>query len=692
MIFHRLELENFRQFVDRQTIEFATDPHRNVTVVHGYNGSGKTTLLNAFTWFLFRETSPDFLDPDRLASESSWAALEGGEVVRTVVKGQFEHDGRTYLGERVRIVEKLDGAAQRVKQEGTLTLQYMNDDGSLRDVRNPEDVVQQILPKVLSPFFFFNGERIERLANPSAYEQVERGVKVLLDILLLDRAITHLRGRISDQLRNEVAENAGEEGKRLRAERDALSTEKDDVEGQLEQLQRNRAALYDDLAATEAKLRAQPELAKYQMERDKLKESLSRTKEDLAEVRKGLERAVSKDGYLVLGHAALERAVERFDEAHQEGELPPPLKKQFVEELLKKEECICERKLTPGTDARAAVEAWRARSRSDEFAQVATVTRAAIRNSLYQRLEDFWQTLDDLQRRRAELEKHKRESEERRSEISRLIGDAAPEEDFQRLESHRTRTERSIRDLDIQEAEYGRTLEDIQKRIQQKDHEIRQTDRAGARGQLAQRRLSAVQNVADALEKIRALRQENTRVEVSEKLNEVWNATSIKDYHAHLDDNYRLRLMKEVDGQIEPVRGASTGEKQVLSLAFVASLAQKARDLHESRSEGQGGLFSGGKYPLVMDSPFGSLEVDYRSNVARWVPQLAPQIVVMVSQTQWRGEVAKELQGRVGRSWVLECHTPKQSSKTIVLDGREHPYVAASRDGYERTVINEVSN
>lgn len=692
MIFHRLELENFRQFVERQTIEFATDPHRNVTVVHGYNGSGKTTLLNAFTWLLFRETSPDFLDADRLASESAWAALDVGGELRTTVKGQFEHDGRTYLAERVRVVEKLDGAAQRVKQEGTLTLQYMDEDGSLRDVRNPEDVVQQTLPKVLSPFFFFNGERIERLANPSAYEQVEKGVKVLLDILLLDRAISHLRGRISDQLRNEIAENAGEEGQRLRAEREALSTEKEEIEGQLEQLRRNRAAHDDELAATEAKLRAQPELAKYQMERDKVREALGRTKEELAEVRKGLERAVSKDGYLVLGRAALERSLERFNEAHQEGELPPPLKRQFVEELLDQEECICKGKLTPGTDARAAVEAWRARTRSDEFAQVATVTRAAIRNSLLQRLEAFWQTVDDLQRRRADLEKRKREAEERLSEISRLIGDAAPEEDFQKLETYRTRTEQAIRDLGVKEAELERSLEEIEKRIQQKDHEIRQTDRAGARGQLAQKRLAAVENVADALKKIRALRQENTRVEVSEKLNEVWNATSIKDYRAHLDENYRLLLMKEVDGQAEPVRGASTGEKQVLSLAFVASLARKAQDLHASRSDGQGGLFSGGQFPLVMDSPFGSLEVEYRSNVARWVPELAPQIVVMVSETQWRGEVAEELQGRVGRSWVLECHTPKQSSKSIVLEGREYPYVAASRDGFERTVITEVTS
>ena len=55
MIFEEMRLENFRQFRGVQTITFATDPRRNVTVIHGFNGSGKTTLLNAFLWFEFAQ-------------------------------------------------------------------------------------------------------------------------------------------------------------------------------------------------------------------------------------------------------------------------------------------------------------------------------------------------------------------------------------------------------------------------------------------------------------------------------------------------------------------------------------------------------------------------------------------------------------------------------------------------------------
>jgi DNA sulfur modification protein DndD len=66
MIFEELTLTDFRQFAGTQSVKFATDPQKNVTVIHGFNGSGKTTLLNAFTWLLYGEFSPDFEGTDRL--------------------------------------------------------------------------------------------------------------------------------------------------------------------------------------------------------------------------------------------------------------------------------------------------------------------------------------------------------------------------------------------------------------------------------------------------------------------------------------------------------------------------------------------------------------------------------------------------------------------------------------------------
>ena len=41
MLLKKITLKNFRQFKGVQSVEFATDPQKNVTVIMGENGSGK---------------------------------------------------------------------------------------------------------------------------------------------------------------------------------------------------------------------------------------------------------------------------------------------------------------------------------------------------------------------------------------------------------------------------------------------------------------------------------------------------------------------------------------------------------------------------------------------------------------------------------------------------------------------------
>ena len=690
MIFERVEIENFRQFAGRQNLEFAKDTKQNVTVVHGYNGSGKTTLLNAFVWLFYGAFTPDFTDTDRLANEGEWAKLREEEELSVSVKSVFLHDGRRYIAEREKVIEKLVDGAKNEKKEGELELHYFTEEGELQEIGGPQDAIEQILPKTLYPFFLFNGERIEQLASPKAYEQVENGIKVLLDIELLERAIYHLRGRTADTFRDEVAERSGNEGEKVRAEREGLKQELEDLEEDEQQLIRNRNALEDERERIDSKLRAQPELASLQKERDIKRENLVQTKQDLKDVRKDIGKLLSNDGYLSVASSPLEKALNLLDEAYEEGEIPPPLKREFVEELLERGECICGHQLEEGSEHYRKVKNWKDSASSDQVAQIATPMRAEIRRVVKKRADDFHTTLDKYQTKRGELKDRKRKLEERLSEISTQVGDEAPEEDYQALETKRRKIEDRLERKKVDLAEISRKIEKKQQKIKEKDEEIRSLDQADAKGRLAQRRLEAIENVAAVLEKIRDMQQQSVRKDLSERLHEVWNDISIKDYHASLDSEYRLRLTKKIGDSEEPVRGASTGEKQVMSLAFVSSLVRKAKELKNRSSNSGSGLFTGGQYPLIMDSPFGSLEVEYRRQVADWVPKLAPQIVIIVSETQWRREVEEEIIPKVGKEWILECHTPKHKEKTIELHGRTHPYVVNSSDGHERTVIQEV--
>ena len=68
MLIKQITLSNFRQYKEKQVVEFSCDKEKNVTVILGDNTSGKTTLIQAFNWCLYGLTS--FKTRELINSES----------------------------------------------------------------------------------------------------------------------------------------------------------------------------------------------------------------------------------------------------------------------------------------------------------------------------------------------------------------------------------------------------------------------------------------------------------------------------------------------------------------------------------------------------------------------------------------------------------------------------------------------
>ena len=98
MIINRLELYNFRQYIGYQSVDFSTDPEKNVTVLIGINTSGKTTIVRAFEWCLYGKNG--FEDPVLLNSEVR-ANMNVGDVQDTWVSVNFTHDNKEYTLRRL---------------------------------------------------------------------------------------------------------------------------------------------------------------------------------------------------------------------------------------------------------------------------------------------------------------------------------------------------------------------------------------------------------------------------------------------------------------------------------------------------------------------------------------------------------------------------------------------------------------
>ena len=173
----------------------------------------------------------------------------------------------------------------------------------------------------------------------------------------------------------------------------------------------------------------------------------------------------------------------------------------------------------------------------------------------------------------------------------------------------------------------------------------------------------------DTLQKILAAETEALRPLLNDEIDTHFRKIMTKDYWAELTEGYTLRIRKKirsVDGEADFTEidaALSTGERTVTSLVFIASLVSLAKKRSELPTILTG--LSGSVFPIAIDSPFGSLSI-FRDGVARYIPQLAPQVLLLVSPEQYNGQVERALNetGRVGKRYYLAYHGPTIPNST----------------------------
>jgi len=145
--------------------------------------------------------------------------------------------------------------------------------------------------------------------------------------------------------------------------------------------------------------------------------------------------------------------------------------------------------------------------------------------------------------------------------------------------------------------------------------------------------------------------QQSIRKRANNHIDDTFGRVATKDYEAIITENFELRIRDRHHGTPIEV-DKSRGERQIASLSFIGSLVDIAREQYESDKDTE--YFDGGLYPILMDSPFGALDNEHRTEVSRVLPMLADQVIVLVTDAQWEGPVQEEMGPSVGVHYRLE--------------------------------------
>lgn len=215
MLLGSLTLRDYGLFRGEQTLELAPRKKygkvRPIVVVGGHNGAGKTTTLEAIRLCLYGRMA---LGPR--VKESDYKAFLRDRIHR--IKGALIQPDSASVALEFEYSRGGERAQYRVERSWKVkgngvdeAMSVLRDGKPLEDVDSEfwDDFVRSLVPPGLSQLFFFDGEKIQKLARDgSEAEALAEAIKALLGLDLVERLGSDLDVYVSRRMREEAKGSA----------------------------------------------------------------------------------------------------------------------------------------------------------------------------------------------------------------------------------------------------------------------------------------------------------------------------------------------------------------------------------------------------------------------------------------------------------------------------------------------------
>lgn len=646
-----ITVKNFRQYYGEQTIRFATDAHRHVTVIQGINGAGKTSLFTAINWCLY---GGDFFTEDigEFVSKRAQAESESGDALHSIIETATESVSQTNsesLDTSVELGFTYQGAqycAKRVhnwlrdSKSTSFSLEKIGDGHPHLDAAAAE-LIQSIVPAKVSVHFFFDGEKIDNFAKPEHEEDVRSAVRNILRIEAVAQGMRHLDSLIADYQR-ELRQHATGETEQLHADRAEKKVERDKLAAERKRYQKEVSLAENQKRQIDAKLKANAASRKLADERKEIELNLKQLCVEKKEVHRKIRKLANR-GFISVGQPVLGKALGILSET----EVPIGIPESVLEDLIHQLRCICGRDIQDGSPEYQILGNLLKQAVSPELGYAVRETERDVKRFLNQAESipgELKSALDEDQR----LEQLIEAKEARVKGIANEL-EGFNDDEVQNLLESRAKYESDIRSL---EAEINRItdihLQKIDEDIAALDKQLRAQEVIGEQAKHLQSCQELAEDVSSAMKGIYDLYEADMRSKVESETQAifkqlVWKGGQFQD--VRLDKNYVLRVIDRYGKEARPEMSA--GERQVLSLSFIAAMARVAarKLLPNTHAE---------PFPIVMDTPFGRLSTQHRENITAKIPDIATQLILFVTDEELHGQAQANLKPRIGMEYELQ--------------------------------------
>jgi len=639
-------------------IKFPTDETRNTLIVFGDNMRGKTSLLNSIRWVFYGyaygrhlRQIPLHLMPNREASAAGDWKMEA--------RIEFEANGSQY--DLRRIAEKKSFVATPERPEDFTVTVHLQKDGAAIPAYEIDIEINKFAPEQVSRFFLFDGELLQEyeellIEGSDQGKKIKEAIEQALGVPSLTNGridlytILKRAQKIQEQ---EAAKIKGMEGVAERqrewfVKRESLENDLNELKNSFNKIRSGRLEIEDELEKYEAVFRQKAELDQNVKRQDEINNDIKsklNTRLDLAgkawrdllapRLKLKRDELAEEQSKLILGMNARINLQTRMDQ---------------LLDLLNNAICpTCKVPMEAKKKETAENDLIHLKSEMTQYqdsseklatisAQLQNITKL-VGEETSDRIQD---TDRDLAKLEHELSRVENKIEEIKEEIRNFDTDDIMKKRKYRdaLQKDESRLAIDIENRETKIAEADRELKALSQRMS--EHESKMSTRGTQMATLSQ---SLYETFTKSIDELRnALKQK-----VQSKASEAFRLMSTQKAYQGLqiNDNYGLTILDN-NGDEVPVRSA--GAEQIVALSLIDGLSRSGRAAG----------------PVVMDTPFGRLDMKHRKNILSYLPKSASQLILFVHDGEIRGtDDLSVIAHRIGGQYEIREVSPHYSTLEI---------------------------
>jgi len=650
MLLRTLKLKDFRQFKGEQgPIIFATNPEKNVTVIMGENGSGKTTFAQSFTWCLYGDT--DFEDKSMLCKVTAQSMPPNSEEKVRVELG-INHNDTEYTITRVQLYKK-DGNGKLKAMNSVFSISYKSNDGQREFINDLEtdNRMKEILPKELSRYFFFDGERIGNMSKElrkGKSQEFAKAVKGLLGLNAFTAALQHLKGHgtktsVIRSYENDYHYDSDNRMSNYANEIILYDNKIQIIEDRLTIIEQEESLAKEKCEDLNKRIEENKDSEVLARQKIKLKDDLKKSEYTQNANKVAMLKKFNNNGGVYFSRKLMKDSLILLSKEKIIDKGIPDIHERTIEFLINRGTCICGNKIEESNEAYKEliknleyippqsigtlisqfIRECELKSHSENLFSEASDKFKIIRDCevsdmkaiknielIEEKLKDL-ESIGNLQKDLMKYEKYSRGLNEERNELNQKIG------------GYKTSRERSITERS----------------------ELALKDETNKKIEIYK---AYAQYMHDDLYSIYKEKETEIRKELEKNVNEIFKNIYNGGFSLSIDEKYNIQIIaNEYEGYNEDIE-TSTAQSISVIFAFIAGVIKMARKSKELENE----LLVSEPYPLVMDAPLSAFDKTRIKTICDTLPNVAEQVIIFIKDTD--GEIAEKNMGdKVERRYLF---------------------------------------